>query len=178
MLQCLLLISRCCTPFARHANGTCATVQRVLFSYPEILYHSFGPTITSVLHESRWQTNNAKVASLVFCLLASVEDTTVCLEISLQSPPPPSRPPQGQSVARYGGRFQGGEVPAGRVRPGRGGMRHAITRESNHNRPSCSIGHLGPFHGKISKYSRIGAFTCIEANLDAAQTPWRTVHYL
>ena len=32
---------------------------------------------------------NAKVASHVFSLLASVEGTTVCLEIPLQSPPPP-----------------------------------------------------------------------------------------
>ena len=32
---------------------------------------------------------NAKVASHVFLLLASVEGTTVCLEIPLQSPPPP-----------------------------------------------------------------------------------------
>ena len=47
-----------------------------------------GPPITSVSHESRWQSINAKVASLVFCLLASVEGTAVCLEIPLQSPPP------------------------------------------------------------------------------------------
>ena len=32
---------------------------------------------------------NAKVASHVFSLLASVEGTIVCLEIPLQSPPPP-----------------------------------------------------------------------------------------
>ena len=32
---------------------------------------------------------NAKVASHVFSLLASVEGTTVCLQISLQSTPPP-----------------------------------------------------------------------------------------
>ena len=32
---------------------------------------------------------NAKVASHVFSLLAAVEGTTVCLEIPLQSPPPP-----------------------------------------------------------------------------------------
>ena len=32
---------------------------------------------------------NAKVASRVFSLLASVEGTTVCLKIPLQSPPPP-----------------------------------------------------------------------------------------
>ena len=35
---------------------------------------------------------NAKVASHVFSLLASVEGTTVCLEIPLQPPPPPRRP--------------------------------------------------------------------------------------
>ena len=44
----------------------------------------FGYPITSVLHESRWWSINAKVASLVFCLLASVEGTTVCLGIHLQ----------------------------------------------------------------------------------------------
>ena len=35
---------------------------------------------------------NAKVASHVSSLLASVEGTTICLEIPLQSPPPPGRP--------------------------------------------------------------------------------------
>ena len=64
-------------------------VQSVLFSYPENIYCSFGPPITSVLHESRWQSINANVALLVFCLLASVEGTTVCVEIPLQSPPSP-----------------------------------------------------------------------------------------
>ena len=51
---------------------------------------------------------NAKVASHVFSLLASVEGTTVCLEIPLQSPPPPgetvtwrpSPPPTRETVAR------------------------------------------------------------------------------
>ena len=66
------------------------------------------------LCESRWQSINAKV----FCLLASVEVTIVCLEIPLQSPPPwgegdchlVSVPPpfKGEIVAGYGGRFQGG----------------------------------------------------------------------
>ena len=48
-----------------------------------------------------------KVASHVFSLLASVEGTTVCLEIPLQSPPPretvtwrPSPPPTRETVAR------------------------------------------------------------------------------
>ena len=45
--------------------------------------------ITFVLHESHRQSTNAEVASPVFCLLASVEGTTLCLEILLQSPPPP-----------------------------------------------------------------------------------------
>ena len=40
---------------------------------------------------------NAKVASHVFSLLASVEGTTVCLEIPLQSRPPP--PPPGDRHA-------------------------------------------------------------------------------
>ena len=35
---------------------------------------------------------NAKVASHVFSLLASVEGIAVCLEIPLQSPPPPPAP--------------------------------------------------------------------------------------
>ena len=42
---------------------------------------------------------NAKVASHVFSLLASVEGTTVCLEIPLQSPPPPpGRPSLGDRL--------------------------------------------------------------------------------
>ena len=51
---------------------------------------------------------NAEVASQVFHLLASVEGTTVCLEIPLQSPPPPPgdrhlatvSPPTRETVAR------------------------------------------------------------------------------
>ena len=61
-----------------------------------------------------------QVASPVFCLLASVEGTTVCVEIPLQSPPPPggetvtwrpsspSPPPPTETVAHCGGRLQGG----------------------------------------------------------------------
>ena len=48
-----------------------------------------GSSITFVLDETHWHRINAKVASHVFSLLASVEGTTVCLEIPLQSPPPP-----------------------------------------------------------------------------------------
>ena len=40
-----------------------------------------------VLHESHWQIINAKVASPVFCLLASLNGATICLEIPLKSPP-------------------------------------------------------------------------------------------
>ena len=58
-------------------------------SYAEVLYRSFGSSITFVLDETHWHRINAKVASHVFSLLASVEGTTVCLEIPLQSPPPP-----------------------------------------------------------------------------------------
>ena len=47
---------------------------------------------------------NAKVASHVFCLLASVEGTTVCLEIPLQSPPPPGRPSLGDRLPPPPGR--------------------------------------------------------------------------
>ena len=72
-------------------NRACATIQSVLFSYPEVLYRSFGSSITFVLDETHWHRINAKVASHVFSLLASVEGTTVCLEIPLQSPPPPPR---------------------------------------------------------------------------------------
>ena len=39
-----------------------------------------------------------QVASTVFCLLALVEGTTVCLEIPLQSPPPGGRPSLGGSL--------------------------------------------------------------------------------
>ena len=80
---------QCNTPRACHANRACATIQSVLFSYPEVLYRSFGSSITFVLDETHWHRINAKVASHVFSLLASVEGTTVCLEIPLQSPPPP-----------------------------------------------------------------------------------------
>ena len=88
----------------------CATVQSVLFSYPEVLHRSFGSSITLVLDETHWHRINAKVASHVFSLLASVEGTTVCLEIPLQSPPPPPPgrpslgdrlpPPTRETVAR------------------------------------------------------------------------------
>ena len=64
------------------------SLQSVLFSYPEVLHRSFGSSITLVLDETHWHRINAKVASHVFSLLASVEGTTVCLEIPLQSPPP------------------------------------------------------------------------------------------
>ena len=64
---------------------------------------------------------NAKVASHVFSLLASVEGTTVCLEIPLQSPFPPgdrhlatvSPPPPWRTVARYPGSLQGGYAHTG-----------------------------------------------------------------
>ena len=61
----------------------------MLFSYPEVLYHCFGSSVTFVLDETHWQRINAKVTSHMFSFLASVEGTTVCLEIPLQSPPPP-----------------------------------------------------------------------------------------
>ena len=67
----------------------------VLFLYPEVLYSSFGSLITFVLDESHWHCINAKVASHVFSLLASLEGTTVCLEIPLQFPPPLGRPSLG-----------------------------------------------------------------------------------
>ena len=84
-----LLLGQCNTPRACHANRACATIQSVLFSYPEVLYRSFGSSITFVLDETHWHRINAKFAPHVFSLLASVEGTTVCLEIPLQSPPPP-----------------------------------------------------------------------------------------
>ena len=64
------------------------------FLYPEVLYHSFGSLMTFVLDKSHLLHINAKVASHVFPLLASVEGTTVCLEIPLH-PPPPERPSLG-----------------------------------------------------------------------------------
>ena len=45
-----------------------------------------------------------KVASHVFSLLPSVEGTTVCLEIPLQSPPPPGRPSLGDRLPPPPGR--------------------------------------------------------------------------
>ena len=53
-----------------------------------------------VLHESHWQSINAKVASPVICLLASVEGTTVCLEIPLRSP---NAPPGDRHLATVSG---------------------------------------------------------------------------
>ena len=87
-----------------HANRACATIQSVLFSYPEVLYRSFGSSITFVLDETHWHRINAKVASHVFSLLASVEGTTVCLEIPLQSPPPPGGPSLGDRLPPPPGR--------------------------------------------------------------------------
>ena len=86
------------------AQPTQPTIQSVLFSYPEDLYRSFGSSITFVLDETHWHRINAKVASHVFSLLASVEGTTVCLEIPLQSPPPPGRPSLGDRLPPPPGR--------------------------------------------------------------------------
>ena len=81
----------------------CRIRYSVLFSYPEVLYRSFGSSITFVLDEHIGI--NARVASHVF----SVEGTTVCLEIPLQPPPPPGDrhlatvsppPPTRETVAR------------------------------------------------------------------------------
>ena len=47
---------------------------------------------------------NVKVASHVFSLLASVEGTTVCFEIPLQSPPPPRRSSLGDRLPPPAGR--------------------------------------------------------------------------
>ena len=51
---------------------------------------------------------NAKVASHVFSLLASVEGTTVCLEIPLQSPPP--HPGDRRALTREFARGAGGSI--------------------------------------------------------------------
>ena len=64
-----------------------------------------------MLYETHWHRINAKVASHVLSLLASVEGTTVCLEIPLQSPPPPGRPSLGDCL------------------PPQPGDRRALTRE-------------------------------------------------
>ena len=89
----------------------------MLFSYPEVLHRSFGSSITLVLDETHWHRINAEVASHVFSLLASVEGTTFCLEIPLQSPPPPPRdrhlatvspPPSGRPSRANPGVCKGG----------------------------------------------------------------------
>ena len=77
------------TPMALQPQTPCATIQSVLFLYQEVLYRSFGSSISFVLDETHWHRINAKVASHVFSLLALVEGTTGCLEIPLQPPPPP-----------------------------------------------------------------------------------------
>ena len=59
-----------------------------------------------------WHRINAKVASHVFSLHASVEGTTVCLEIPLQSPPTPP-----------------GDRHLATVSPPHPGDRRALTRE-------------------------------------------------
>ena len=91
----------------------------LLFSCSEVLCRSLGSPVTFVLHESRWQCINATVASLVFWLPASVQGTTICLEIPLRSAPPrrPSLgdrpPPPWETVAPYGGGIAkgGGSCP-------------------------------------------------------------------
>ena len=80
-----------------HPGGSLKWIMRVLNSQGSRLWWLPHPS----LQRRRALSPNAS------CLLASVEDTIVCLEISLQSPPPPAR---GQTVALYGGRFQGGGV--------------------------------------------------------------------
>ena len=65
-----------------------------------------------MLDETHWHRINAKVTSHVFSLLASVEGTTVCLEIPLQSPPPPP-----------------GDRPLATVSPPHPGDRRALPRE-------------------------------------------------
>ena len=92
------------SPMAPQPQTPCATLQIVLFSYPEVLSCSFGSSITFVLDETHRHRINAKVASHVFSLLASVEGTTVCLEIPLPSPPPPGRPSLGDCLPPPPGR--------------------------------------------------------------------------
>ena len=112
-MYCAGLCSICFTHGrACHANRACATVQSVLFSYPEVLHRSFGSSITLVLDETHWHRINAKVTSHMFSLLALVEGTTVCLEIPLQSPPPPP-----------------GDRHLATVSPPHPGDRRALTRE-------------------------------------------------
>ena len=77
-----------------------ATVQSVLFSYPEVLYRSFGSSITFVLDEAHWHQCESRFTRV--SLLASVEGTTLCLEIPLQ-PPPPGRPSLGDRLPPHPG---------------------------------------------------------------------------
>ena len=78
----------------KHLCVFCGILSPKALSFP----HSFGSSITFVLDGTHWHRINAKVASHVFSLLASVEGTTVCLEIPLQSPPPPGRPSLGDRL--------------------------------------------------------------------------------
>ena len=48
------------------------------------------PDITPIVSQSQTPAQPTQPASLVLCLLASVEGTTVCLGIPLQPPPPPT----------------------------------------------------------------------------------------
>ena len=59
--------------------------------------------ITPVDHESA-QLSRLEAVAHVFSLLASVEGTTVCLEIPLQCPPPPGTPSLGDRLPPAPGR--------------------------------------------------------------------------
>ena len=78
---------RCFPPVTMYGT-TDAHLVHMCWPLSWALYRSFGSSITFVLDETHWHRINAKVASHVFSLLASVEGTTVCLEIPLQSPRP------------------------------------------------------------------------------------------
>ena len=78
---------------------------------PRSSYRSFASSITLVLDETHWHRINAKVASHVFSLLASVEGTTACVEIPLQPPPPP--PGDRRGLTREFARGRKGTTMAG-----------------------------------------------------------------
>ena len=98
-----------------HESAELSRIEAVVDASPK---SPESPGITPIVSQSQ---TPAQPASLLFCLLASVERTAGCLGIPLQSPPPPQGgdchlatvpppPPRGgrRSRATGGGDFRGG----------------------------------------------------------------------